>query len=470
MIRLKDKLKEEPGFQYVIDGLELMSAVGKRILLNSVMHSAPATINAELDNIQLLLRLLLDDQYRRPMIELRHKMMELQDIQGTIAHLQHHTILDEVELFEIKNFAYLCMSTNQVAQELGIKDVLAVPNLEEVFELLDPDGTHIPNFYIYDSYHPELATLRKQLKQCQSDDPELQNQEQFNILFERQTAIQQEVITSLSEKLFSKADVMSVALERMGYIDVLYAKAVQARDWQLSRPTILDSSVARTTYKALFNPRLLHRNQKQNLRYQPIDIEVTKGVCLITGANMAGKTVVLKTLGVAQLMAQFAMYVPAAEAQVSLVEDVVFCIGDEQNEMNGLSSYASEIIKISNALKRTKTEHLLVLIDEPARTTNPIEGKAIVQSISEILNSLDSLTLITTHYSQLGLQCKKLRVKGFMESMIDASLTPENINKYMDYSLQEDSSEDVPHEAFRIATILGCDETMITLAQKKLTE
>ena len=229
------------------------------------------------------------------------------------------------------------------------------------------------------------------------------------------------------------------------------------------------SNQAFTQYKGLFNPRLLHRNQERRLRYQPIDITVQPGLCLITGANMAGKTVLLKTLGIAQLLTQFGMYVPAKSASVSLVDDVIFCIGDEQNEMNGLSSFASEIIKISEVVQLSASQRLLILIDEPARTTNPVEGKAIVQALSDILISRNSFSLITTHYSQLGVPCRRLRIAGFREDLVGAPLSPENINLFMDYSLVEDNSDTVPQEALRIATLLRCDGTLIQKAQHHLT-
>ena len=467
--------KLEPGFQYVIDQLELMSGTGRRMLADTLMTSDTEQLQKEYDHIATLCRLQSQEEMKKPLVDLRHRLMELQDIAGTLAHIGQRTILDEVELFQTKQFAHLCISARQSILQLGIEHMLPMPDLNAIFELLDPDNTHIPNFYIYDSYHPELAPLRKQLKglqtQLDTHQSELSPNElaslndQIADIFSQQQAIERQVIIGLSEKLFPQADTLNEALRLMGRADILLAKATQALALDLCRPQF---SSKRTAYTQLSNLRLRHRNESQHLRYQPIDIDVKPGACLITGANMAGKTVTLKTLGIAQLMAQFGMYVPALKAEIIPVEDVVFCIGDEQNEMNGLSSYASEITKISQALDQTRRQRILLLIDEPARTTNPIEGKAIVQAVGTLLQKQDSLTIITTHYSQLGLDCRKLRVKGFMESMVDAPLTPQNINKYMDYSLQEDNTEEVPHEALRIAAILGCDEEMILLAQQKL--
>ena len=245
------------------------------------------------------------------------------------------------------------------------------------------------------------------------------------------------------------------------------AGAQLAKDWNLVIP---EEEGEAMRLEGLFNPRLLQHNLKEGLRYQPVDIELTEGVTFITGANMAGKTVLLKSVGVAQLMYQFGFLVPAGQALLSPVDDVVFCIGDEQNEMNGLSSFASEITRISDVLRHSESEHLLVLIDEPARTTNPIEGKALVQAIANIMESRDSITMITTHYSQLGIACRRLRVRGFVETMSDVPLTAQNINKFIDYSLVPDDSDEVPQEALRIAEMLECHPAMIDLARKHLAD
>lgn len=184
---------------------------------------------------------------------------------------------------------------------------------------------------------------------------------------------------------------------------------------------------------------------------------------------MAGKTVLLKSIGLAQMMFQFGFPVPATSCCLDPVDDVVFCIGDEQNEMNGLSSFASEITRISEILNRSEREHLLVLIDEPARTTNPVEGKALVQALVSIMNSRNSFTLVTTHYSQLGIACRRLRVKGFVEDLVDKPLTAQNINRYIDYSLVPDDSDEVPHEALRIAEMLSCHPELLSAAREFLS-
>lgn len=468
---IKDKLSAEPGFQYVVDSLELMSAAGRRRMLQQDFMTDVARLDAELDRVDRVVAALSNEAFKRPVMHLRHQLMQMHDLQGTLNNLRQHIRLEELELFEIKGFALLCVETMRAASEMGVDDLVAIPDTHEVFALLDPDGTGLPNFYVYDSYHPDLGDLRRQLKALQTrldsmhpDGDELFDlQRRVNDLFDRQNQIQQQVVARLSDRLAAFQPLLQEAHDRMAYTDFLFAKATLAQQWHLARPSIV-ASRASSSLVRMWNPRLKHRNEHLGLRYQPVDITLHNGTCLITGANMAGKTVLLKTVGIIQLMAQFGFFVPAAKAAVGLVDDVVLCIGDEQNEMNGLSSFASEIIKISDALTRAETEHLLLLIDEPARTTNPIEGKAIVQAVANILDSRKSLTLITTHYSQLGLPCRRLRVRGFVEGAAGDRLTPDNINRFIDYSLLPDDSDDVPQEAMRIASILQCNATLLSEA------
>lgn len=451
---MQNKTKEVPALLYVAESMELMSAAGRRSMLEQPLLTDPSKLNREQQIVALLQERWADSSMIKPITLLRHQLMQLHDLYTTLKSLAAHTVLEEVELFEIKNLAYISGHARKALAELGMDNLIPIPDLQPVFDLLDPDKTGITSFYIYDSYDMRLGPLRKQMKGA--DDVKMSE------LLAVQNEIQLQVQTRLCDELQPYAESLSSALELMAYTDFAMARANLAREWGLVRPEDEGDSIY---LHGLFNPRLRDHNEKHHLRYQPIDIELTQGVTFVTGANMAGKTVLLKSVGVAQLMYQFGFPVPAVSAHLEPVDDVVFCIGDEQNEMNGLSSYASEITRISDVIKRSKEEHLLVLIDEPARTTNPIEGKALVQSIATLMEERDSTTMITTHYSQLGIKCRRLRVKGFVDSLVDMPLSAQNINLFIDYSLVPDESDEVPHEALRIAEMLDCDVDLIATAK-----
>ena len=460
---LKEKIKEVPGLAYVMENMELMSSAGKRRMMEQPFLRRSQELDREQMLVQVLRERLERAENANALIVLRHQLMQLHDIRTTLGNLRSHMVLGEVELFEVKQLAFLCGHSQKALMELGVQDLFVLPDLKETFDVLDPDHTGIPNFYFYDTYDIRLTPIRKQMKQA--DD------QQMAKLLAEQNEIQQQVATRLCDQLHAYVDSMEEALEQMAYIDFTLARATLARQWGLVSPARWEEEAAgNPRLQGLFNPRLKQHNESVGLRYQPIDIELTEGVTLVTGANMAGKTMLLKTVGIAQLMYQFGFPVPAEYARLKPMEDVVFCIGDEQNEMNGLSSYAAEITRISDMMYRSEQERIMVLIDEPARTTNPVEGKALVQSITSIMHTKSSITMITTHYSQLGVRCRRLRVKGFVESLADVPLTPQSINRFIDYSLTTDDSDEVPHEALRIAELLDCHPGLINEARQFLKQ
>lgn len=452
---IKNKIKDVPGLLFVTDSLEFMSTAGRRRMLDQPWLTALPDLDKEQENVQVMKDAMGNQDNNKPVNVLRHQLMQLHDIKGTLQSLSTHVVLDEVELFEIKNLAYLCNISRQSLADMQLADHFPLPDIQEAFHLLDPDGTGVPNFYIYDSYDERLAPVRRKMKSA--------NEEEMSSLLAQQNEIQQQVIVRLCDCLHPYCYALTDALEGMAYIDFTMARAVLAQSWGLVVPS---RDGATHDFQGLFNPRLKQHNESVGLRYQPVDITLTPGVTFITGANMAGKTVLLKSVGLAQLMYQFGFPIPATSCCVAPVDDVVFCIGDDQNEMNGLSSFASEITRISDVVYRSQKERLLILIDEPARTTNPVEGKALVQALASIMQTRDSITFITTHYSQLGLQCRRLRVKGFVEDLVDIPLTAQNINRFIDYSLVLDNSDEVPQEALRIAEMLSCNAELIASARR----
>lgn len=462
-MKLRELVKANPALQYVVDSMELMSSAGRRVLLDFPFLADGAALEAEWERTAQAIHATKDADNRRAYNDLRHALMQLHDLQGTLASLAAHTPLNEVELFEIKHLAHLTRQASAAIAELGLAEALPLPDLSEVFAMLDPDATGMTNFYVYDSYDPRLPAVRRELKtlQASGSDPN-----RLGEVLALHNDIQQAVCLRLSDRLYEYRQPLAKAMELMAYADLLLARADLSLRWNLVRPVLADH----IAYRGLVNPRLRDRNLSQGLRYQPVDIDLREGVCVVTGANMAGKTVLLKSVGTAQQMVQCGMYAPAEEARVVLVADVVTSIGDEQDEMNGLSSFASEIIKISGILQRCRNERLLVLIDEPARTTNPVEGKALVQALIDLLGRSASLSLVTTHYGQLRCECRRLRVRGFVEDMCDLPVNPQTINRFIDYSLAEDTTGEVPHEALRIAAILGCDADLLSGARKALDE
>jgi hypothetical protein len=437
----------------MFEHLELCSAAGRRMLLEQEMLTDPIAIEESLLQLDAAVAIIKDTYLQNAVGEFRHVLFQLHDIQGTLANLSKADILDDIGLFEIKNFCLLNEEARIHLAKTGFK-LFLLPDLSEAISLLDPDNQRLPQFYIYPAYSEELTTLRKRQQALLISDPE-----QAGALRLEYLLLEDKIRQLLSVQLFDYASDLKLAHKRLALLDILFAKALQAVNLNLCRPQIVNRD---TSYHGIFNPYLKNKLEQEQKSFQPVDISIGTLPGLITGANMAGKTILLKTVALAQYLLQFGFYVPADSASIVPVEEILFSMGDEQSDYNGLSSFAAEMLKINDILISARSgRKILALIDEPARTTNPDEGRAIVNALTAVLASLGVRSLITTHYSNITAPCHKLRVKGLVTGSNTVRLTIENINDYMDYTLIEHVSDDVPLDALRIASILGIDDELI---------
>ncbi len=140
-------------------------------------------------------------------------------------------------------------------------------------------------------------------------------------------------------------------------------------------------------------------------RVVPIDISIprNKAGVIITGPNMGGKTVTLKTIGLFTALAMAGFPIPAREGtKLSLYEKVLVDIGEEQDIELSLSTFSSHMGRIAKILKEADMNSL-VLIDELGSGTDPMEGSALAISIVEELINKGAKFVITTHMSPLKL-------------------------------------------------------------------
>ena len=425
----------------MLDKLELQSGFARRSLLDMEMFTDTAAIQGSYDVLRHFARF-LETTDRARVTTLLFKLQALKDIRTTIKNLEQHATLDDIELFELKHLAILAVDVKKLLTEHGMERVVEIPDLDKVVDILDPDGLKIATFYVYDSYCQQLKDLRVQMRQH----PELQDE----LLLEA-GELELKVRTDLSKQLCAFAPVIRQALTALAQIDIYLAKAAQMKQMGLCFPVI--STDGTTRYRGLFHPQVKEALEANARQFQPVDISFDLKPTLITGANMGGKTVVLKTVTLCQYLFQFGFGIPATNAVIDVKSQVFFCIGDEQSVEKGLSSFAAEMRNIDAVIKASRKERkLLALIDEPARTTNPTEGAALVAALLQVLATADMSLILTTHYDIEPGEARCLRVKGFEDGV-------------MNYSLIEVHDGEVPHEALNIAEALGIDTQWISQAR-----
>lgn len=442
-MQLKKIVDSPCGIRYMLDQLDLQSGYARRWLLDRGMMTSADEILAEYDRLR---RFMAYVESLEPTLlhTLLFKLQALKDIRTTIKNLSQRATLDDIELFEVKHLAILSTDVFQLLRAADMHEVVCVPNLEEVISILDPEGMKIATFYVYDSYCAELRELRNKIRL---------HPEQEDLLFEA-NEIEATVRADLCKKLFPYAAVIEQAQAALAQLDVILAKARQIQSIGLTIPGV--SINGTTCYKDLFHPQVKASLANDNRSFQPVDIQFDHTPTLITGANMGGKTVVLKTLTLCQYLFQFGFGIPASGAEIAVRDEIFFCIGDEQSIERGLSSFAAEMKNIDAVIKASRQQkRILALIDEPARTTNPTEGSALVEALIKVLDGRDMSLVLTTHYDINPGHAHCLRVKGFVDGR-------------MNYTLVEVDGGEVPHEALNIAESLDIDRQWISEARRLL--
>ena len=150
-MQLKNVIESPCGLRYMLDKLDLQSGFARRWLLDLPMMTDGDDIKESYDVLHRFIDF-IEREDKTYIDTLQFRLQGLKDIRTTIKNLSQKSILDDIELFEVKHLALLATDVNRLLQEHGMEVVIAIPALDEVINILDPDGMKIATFYIYDSY------------------------------------------------------------------------------------------------------------------------------------------------------------------------------------------------------------------------------------------------------------------------------------------------------------------------------
>ncbi|MEH1891707.1 MAG: endonuclease MutS2 [Nostoc sp.] len=193
------------------------------------------------------------------------------------------------------------------------------------------------------------------------------------------------------------------------------------------------------TLRNLRHPLLVWQQQhEQGQPVVPVDLLISPQirVVTITGPNTGGKTVTLKTLGLAALMAKVGLFVPAREpVEIPWFDQVLADIGDEQSLQQSLSTFSGHIRRISRILEALgsgeaegevpTSNSALVLLDEVGAGTDPVEGSALAIALLQYLANHAQLTIATTHFGELkALKYEDDRFENASVEFDESTLSP----------------------------------------------
>jgi DNA mismatch repair protein MutS len=210
---------------------------------------------------------------------------------------------------------------------------------------------------------------------------------------------ERELFEALRSTVGSQVARLQSVAQIIAELDVLASLAEAAAREGYVRPELADEfSLEITAGRHPVVERMMPRE-----KFIPNDISLTEDarMIILTGPNMAGKSTVLRQVGLIVLMAQVGSFVPASRARIGIVDRLFTRVGASDNLVRGQSTFMVEMSETS-AILHTATRRSLVLLDEIGRGTSTYDGISIAWSVSEHLHDVVGCkTVFATHYHEL---------------------------------------------------------------------
>ena len=498
------KTRKETGLDYVMQNIDLNTPFGKKQLkeIKPYFPGEEEELKAELDKIELMVDFVKGNG--RLVEQIQELFMEVKDVTYSITRSENQT-LAVVEIYEIKSLLLGMRKLLQLTVKDGealIPEEYVLEDTTDLLDVLDPRRDRINTFYIYDEFSEKLRALRGKKRELElairkeqkakreeikkqygviltpkfditvsKNKPELEkikaiedlemvdqdhmsmtfmlkandvifgHMREMDVLHGQIEEEEEEVRRQISLEIFKYAEILLRNCERMGSLDLTLGKAIFAVKNDCVKPVIADEHMIKVVDGRNLQVEAILKSKGKT--YCPVSIELHDGVTCITGANMGGKTISMKLSGQAAILTQYGFYVGAKEATIGLSNYIQILVGDSQSVERGLSTFGSEMEELKYMLENS-VERTLLLIDEIASGTNPIEGLALTRSLVDYLIKKPYIALLTTHFETvtetegvINLQVRGLADADFthLNSEIQYAKASERINiisKYMD--------------------------------------
>ena len=206
------------------------------------------------------------------------------------------------------------------------------------------------------------------------------------------------ILRELTKMIGQSSELLKTSLNALAYIDSIFARAKYSIEVIGAFPNV-DAT------KPIFISEARHPILIKKLGRQqtvPLSFELNNDkVVIITGPNAGGKTVVLKTIGILNLMLQSGIHIPVnSNSNFRIFENILLDIGDQQSIEDDLSTFSSHLKNLKSIIENAGNNSL-VLLDEIGTGTDPAEGSALAAAILSTLLEKGSTVFASTHHGSL---------------------------------------------------------------------
>ena len=213
---------------------------------------------------------------------------------------------------------------------------------------------------------------------------------------ERAKALEVELFEAALARLMDQIPLLQTVADAASELDVFLSLAETAHNYNYVRPTFTDDH-------AFWIQGGRHPVVERLEEFVPNGLDLGDGrdLIILTGPNMAGKSVFLRQNAIISLMAQLGSFVPASEARLPIVDRIFARVGASDMLVAGISTFMMEMLEVSTILRRA-TANSLIILDEMGRGTSTFDGVSIAWAVArELATRVKAKTLFATHYQEL---------------------------------------------------------------------
>lgn len=472
--------RENIGFEFIKSKMLPATPFGAELVksIRPFRKDERDILETELSNLNKLS--LNYEEVKSDINAIRRIFMQMKDVRGSIKFGRDNTLSD-IELFEIKillmQLEKLKPVVERVSDELRLCGFFMEP-VSIAVDILDPDKRRITTFSIYDEYSDTLKEIRKKKRDIelmmQGDEAlfEELKDKRLDITVEEEKE-ERRIREELSIKLRPYFDTVINNINTVARLDLLIEKHRVSKLYPSCLPQITKDTLI---LKDTTNPYICDILESKRLKFTPVSIEMGLGTTVLTGANMGGKSVTLKTVALNTYLALCGFFVYAVSASIPAFDEIIMISEESQSVAKGLSSFGAQIVELKNLLNEIENKFVFAILDEFARGTNPKEGESLVRGLVSLLNTKKTVSLLVTHFDHVAeLSKSHYQVKGLQgvsEDRISSSLLTKSdddakitaISGFMNYGIfKVDKDAKPPKEALMICRLLGLQNELLDI-------
>lgn len=284
-------------------------------------------------------------------------------------------------------------------------------------------------------------------------------EERISLAKERALALELDLFQRALDDLSSEIPLLQSIADALSQLDFLLSLANVARHNGYTRPRFTDK------HEIMIRGGR-HPVVEQVEEFVPNDLVLEQGKDLIvlTGPNMAGKSVYLRQNALICLMAQIGSFVPAASATLPIVDRIFARVGASDMLISGISTFMMEMLEVATIIKRA-TRRSLIILDEMGRGTNTFDGVSIAWAVArELATHVGAKTLFATHYQELT------RLASEVPTIVNQHVMVQELGKNVVFLHRVEAGVAAGSYGVHVARLAGLPERVTDTADRILAE